>query len=58
MSDYAPPTEGVTTPPIYGMCLACRSIEVCLNNVVGYRDLSHIGEHPRYPVGHGCEVCS
>lgn len=58
MTDYAAPTEGVTTPPVYGMCLSCRSVEVWLNNVAGYRDLSHIGEHPRYPVGHGCEVCS
>jgi hypothetical protein len=43
----------------YGMCLACRSVEVELvNGVVGYRDLSYMGEHPRYPVGYGCEVCA
>lgn len=44
--------------PIYGMCLACRSIEVVLNEVVGTRDFSSIGEHPEYPVGYGCEACS
>ena len=46
------------TPTTYGMCLACRSIEVALNNVIGTRDFSDIGESPVYPVGHGCEVCS
>lgn len=44
--------------PVYGMCLACRAIEVELFDVIGTRDLSHIGEHPRYPVGYGCEVCA
>lgn len=43
---------------VYGMCLSCRSVEVEIFEVIGYRDLSHIGEHPRYPVGYGCEVCS
>lgn len=42
----------------YGMCLACRSIEVEIYDVCGTRDLSHMGEHPRYPVGYGCEVCA
>jgi hypothetical protein len=41
-----------------GMCLACRSIEVELNEVIGIRDFSDIGESSAYPVGHGCEVCS
>lgn len=45
-------------PPTYGMCLACRSVEVALNRVTGFRDLSDIGEHHRYPTGFGCEVCS
>lgn len=44
--------------PIYGMCLACGSIEVALANVTGTRDFSSIGESPRYPVGYGCELCS
>ncbi len=44
--------------PVYGMCLACRSVEVKLNEQTGTRDLSDIGEHPQYPVGYGCEVCS
>ena len=47
-----------TTEPVYGMCLACRSVEVKLDNLTGYRDLSSIGEHERYPVGYGCEACS
>lgn len=47
-----------TTERIYGMCLACRSVEVELvNGQIGTRDLSHIGEHEAYPVGYGCEVC-
>lgn len=45
-------------PPTYGMCLACRSIEVALVKVIGTRDFSSIGEHPEYPVGYGCEVCA
>ena len=45
--------------PTYGMCLHCGSVEVALvNGVAGYRDLSDIGEHERYPVGYGCEMCS
>lgn len=44
--------------PVYGMCTACRSVEVKLNQVSGYRDLSSIGEAARYPVGYGCEVCA
>ena len=42
----------------YGLCLACRSVEVALVEVTGTRDLSGIGESDRYPVGYGCEVCS
>lgn len=42
----------------YGMCLACRSIEVELFKVIGTRDFSNIGESDKYPVGYGCEVCS
>lgn len=44
--------------PVYGMCLACRSIEVRLIEVIGARDFSNIGESDEYPVGDGCEVCS
>ena len=44
--------------PTYGMCLACRSVEVALNRVIGTRDFSDIGESDVYPVGYGCEVCS
>lgn len=42
----------------YGLCLACRSVEVALVDVIGTRDLSHMGESPEYPIGYGCEVCS
>ena len=44
----------------YGMCLACRAIEVKLDEsgVIGTRDFSNIGESDKYPVGYGCEVCS
>lgn len=42
----------------YGMCLACRSVEVALNSVTGTRDLSDMGESDSYPVGFGCEVCA
>lgn len=41
-----------------GMCTACGSIEVILNEVTGVRDFSDIGESAEYPVGYGCEVCS
>jgi hypothetical protein len=45
--------------PTYGMCTACGAVEVALvNGVQGHRDLSAIGEHPRYPVGYGCEMCA
>lgn len=44
--------------PTYGLCLCCRSVEVALDNVVGTRDLTSIGEHSDYPVGWGCELCS
>lgn len=45
--------------PVHGMCTHCGSIEVELvNGVTGYRDLSDMGEHERYPVGYGCEVCA
>ena len=48
-----------TEPRVYGMCLACRSVEVELvNGKTGTRDLSNIGEHHAYPTGYGCEVCS
>lgn len=42
----------------YGMCTACGSVEVALNQVTGTRDLSSIGESADYPTGFGCEVCS
>ena len=42
----------------YGMCLACGSVEVQLNEATGTRDLTHIGEHHAYPTGYGCELCS
>lgn len=42
----------------YGLCTRCGSIEVELVMVTGTRDLSGIGEHPEYPVGYGCELCS
>lgn len=42
----------------YGMCLACRSVEVALVEVVGERDLSWMGESSHYPIGYGCELCS
>lgn len=44
--------------PTYGMCIRCGSIEVALVKVIGFRDLSRIGEHHAYPVGDGCETCS
>lgn len=44
--------------PVYGMYTGCGSVEVALVKPTGTRDLSHIGESPRYPTGHGCEVCS
>ena len=43
---------------VHGMCLACRSIEVELNEATGTRDFSNIGESAEYPIGYGCEVCS
>lgn len=46
------------TERTYGMCLACRSVEVEIYKVVGTRDFSWMGEHAHYPVGYGCEVCS
>jgi hypothetical protein len=51
-------TATVTREPTYGMCTACGSVEVALDAVTGFRDLSHIGESSRYPTGYGCEVCS
>lgn len=54
--DAHPPLP--TAPPTHGMCTACGSVEVALVNATGARDLSHIGESPEYPTGHGCEVCS
>ena len=41
-----------------GMCTACGSVEVELNQATGTRDMSAIGESDRYPTGYGCEVCS
>ena len=43
---------------VYGMCLACGSVEVELVKATGTRDLSWMGESPAYPIGYGCEVCS
>lgn len=51
-------TPLTTTEPVYGLCTACRSVEVRLNNATGTRDLSNIGESASYPTGYGCEVCS
>jgi hypothetical protein len=48
----------VKNEPVYGMCTACRSVEVALVEATGTRDLSSIGESSSYPVGYGCEVCS
>lgn len=42
----------------YGMCTACGAVEVALNMVTGFRDLSAIGEHEKYPTGYGCEMCA
>lgn len=57
MSDeLSPKPEKVT--PTYGLCLACRSVEVELNNATGTRDLSYMGESSAYPTGYGCEACS
>ena len=51
--------RGIDDKPVtYGMCLACRSVEVALNTVTGTRALSDIGESPVYHVGFGCEVCA
>jgi hypothetical protein len=44
--------------PVYGMCAACGSVEVELNQVDGHRDLSYIGESDKYPTGYGCEACN
>lgn len=44
--------------PVNGACLSCGSVEVLLNRVTGFRDLSAIGESSRYPIGDGCEACS
>ena len=43
---------------VYGMCRACRSIEVRLDGPVEPRDFSQIGESAEYPTGYGCELCS
>lgn len=45
-------------PDRYGMCIRCGAVETLLNKVTGHRDLSAIGEHPAYPTGYGCELCS
>lgn len=44
--------------PTYGHCTRCGAVEVALDQVDGWEDLSHIGEGYRYPYGYGCEVCS
>ena len=44
--------------PVYGMCTGCGSVEVRLIRPHGTRDLSYMGESPKYPVGYGCEVCA
>jgi hypothetical protein len=44
--------------PTYGQCTACGSIEVALNEVSHYRDLSAVGESDAYPCGYGCELCA
>jgi membrane protease subunit (stomatin/prohibitin family) len=44
--------------PAYGACLNCGCIEVRLVTVIGYRDLSDMGESSTYPVGDTCEMCS
>lgn len=58
MTYSAPPTEGVTTPPISGMCTACGAIETLLIEATGTRNFSAIGESDAYPAGYGCELCS
>ena len=50
--------EAVEKAQVYGLCTACRSVEVALIEQAGTRDLSSIGEHPEYPIGYGCELCS
>lgn len=47
-----------TKQPVYGLCTACRSVEVSLDTATGTRDLSGIGESAAYPTGYGCELCS
>lgn len=43
---------------VYGHCTACGAIETNLVKPTGIRDLTAIGEHPAYPTGYGCELCS
>lgn len=50
-------SEQPSTGRAYGQCTACGAIEVALNFVQGYLDLSSIGESSRYPQGYGCELC-
>ncbi len=52
------PNSAGKDAPVYGLCTACRSIEVRLNKATGTRDFSSIGEHAEYPTGFGCELCS
>lgn len=48
--------DAVSAPePVYGMCTACRSVEVRLNRPHGTTKIE--GESDHYPVGYGCEVC-
>jgi len=42
---------------VYGLCLACGSVEVRLLKATGVRDMSAIGESSEYPCGYGCAVC-
>lgn len=48
----------MSATPVYGMCTACKAIEVALNEQQGTRDFSDIGESAHYPTGYGCELCS
>lgn len=58
--ETAPARRPGWTPPeqTYGKCGLCGCVEVALNKVAGFVDLSDIGESSRYPLGYGCELCS
>jgi hypothetical protein len=58
MADLMPTAPDAQPPtPTYGQCTHCGALEVALNSVTHYRDLSAIGESSRYPSGYGCELC-